>query len=195
MGCRESQRLRLSLKPPVDNRWENVANDILILMKHLTIAVVIGVLTIGISVFVLSERDENYEGDAKEDGVIEINERYIANNYDFVPRNFECDTHQSITDDEVMHGCILNVDITNTTDFGQVLNLDGDVAVSESGEEFVSTDEDSRRFITENALAQEIEIGETVNGGIFFPVPENTIIDRVEVFETANSDPIVITFR
>ena len=63
-------------------------------MKHLIIAVVIGVLTIGLSIFVLSDKDSSYEGDAEVPREIELGESFSADNYDLATKSFDCDLYQ-----------------------------------------------------------------------------------------------------
>ena len=162
-------------------------------MKHLLIAVVIGVITIGISIFVLSDPDDNYEKDAKEDRSITLGDSFEGENYTLVPTSFDCAEYESQTEsDDTQYGCVLSVELTNTTIFEQILNLDGDQAVSMMGEEFESSDSLSRQYVADNGLVQTIDTEETVEGGVFFQVPEGETIREVRIFESANSDAIVI---
>ena len=161
-------------------------------MKHLIIAVVIGVLTIGLSIFVLSDKDSSYEGDAEVPRENELGESFSEDNYDLATKSFDCDLYSDGKNAE-KHGCVLLVELTNTTIFEQLLNLDGDKAISASGDEYPSSDADSRQFIPDNGLTREVEVGETVSGGVFFNVPADEEIVTVEIYESAIAEPIVIS--
>lgn len=161
-------------------------------MKHLLVAVAIGVLTIGFSILVLSDSDDTYETDAKDDRNIVLNEAFEADNYTIKPLSFECDTFTSQADEEDVEGCILSIELTNTTIFEQQLNLDGDFAVAEDGTEFESSDDLSTSLIPSNGLKSDIAVDETVEGGIFFEIPANTSIKYVNIYESVTADPIVV---
>ena len=161
-------------------------------MKHILIAVVIGGLTIGLSIFVLSDGDRSYENDVALNREISIDETFSGDNYDLTPRSFDCGEYSSIDKTQSKYGCVLSVDLTNTTIFEQLLNLDGDTAVTASGEEFPSSDADSRQYIVDNGLTSSVGVEEDVSGGVFFNVSEGVEIQEVNIYESSISDPIVI---
>lgn len=162
-------------------------------MRHFVIAAVIGLLTIGISVFVLSDSDESYEGDAKVAQSISLGETFEGENYNIKPTSFNCGEYAATDGTTAHQGCVLSVDLTNTSIFEQVLVLDGDKAISLDGTEFESSDNLSKHFVENNGLINDIDIGETVQGGIFFDVPVGSDIRTVEIYESINADPIIIT--
>ncbi len=161
-------------------------------MKHVIIAVVIGLVTLGASVFLLSDDDGGYEQDAKDNRSISIGETFEGSNYDLKPTSFSCDDFPAKDETDSKYGCVLEVELTNTSIFEQALILDGDKAISITGEEYESSDEFSRKYVANNWLTQDIAIDETVTGGIFFQVIEGQTIEQVDVYESAQGQPIKI---
>ena len=161
-------------------------------MKYLILAVVVGVLTIGVSVFVLSDSDSSYETDSVQDREISLNEKFVATNYDIESSGLECREFESIDLKDARYGCVLSIALTNTSVFEQVINLDGDELVSTSGSTFPSSHELSRQYIESNGLLDDIDVGETIMGGIFFEVPEGEVIEHANIYESTGTRPIVI---
>ena len=164
-------------------------------MKHLLLAVLIGGLTIGVSIYLLAERDESYENDAKVNREIVLNESFEGVNYNLTALEYGCDTFESTDNEESSTGCVLEIELTNTTDFVQILNLDGDKIVTTNGEEIESSADHSRRFIEDNQLIQDVLPDQTVTGGIFFPADENIVAEEAHIFETNGGEPIVVQLR
>ncbi len=152
----------------------------------------IGVLTIGISIFLLSEDDTGIDGDLKPDKTVTIGNTFNGVNYDITPTNFDCQEYDSLDGSDSRYGCILLVEITNTSVFDIVLTQGDDLAVAEDGTEFVSSGELTTQYVPDNELASEIGVGETVTGGIFFDVSSPTQVKQVLIQELAGADPIVI---
>ncbi len=162
-------------------------------MRHFLIAVVIGVLTIGISIFVLSDRDNSYEADAEVDKNIVMDMTYGGENYDLVPRGFECREFEALDLSDSRYGCVLSVEITNTSIFDQVLILDEDVAAGSDGTEYPSSQDYSTQYVADNGLVSEIGVDETAVGGIFFDVPEDVEITELRITEVLGADPIIVS--
>lgn len=162
-------------------------------MRHVAIALVIGLITIGVSVFILTDSDSTgYQTDLKPDKQVNLGDTYSSSSYDIEFKNFSCQSYTSISDDEKKYGCVLDVEIENTTSFEMLLSLDGDVAIDSSGARYESSDELSRKFINDNNIMSAIGVDQSASGGIFFDVPEGSDIVRLEISEISGAEPIVV---
>jgi hypothetical protein len=161
-------------------------------MRHLLIALVIGLLTIGVSIFVLSDSDKTYDTDLKPDKSVALGSTYEGVNYDITPAAFDCQEYTSLDQSKERYGCILTIELTNTSVFDIVLIQGDDVAVAEDGTEFISSGELTTQYVPDNQLLNGIAVGETVTGGIFFDVTSPTQVKEVLIQELAGADPIII---
>lgn len=160
-------------------------------MRHILIALALGLLTIVVSITLLKDdNNTSYKADSEVDMSINLQETFQASNYILKPESFECAEYG---EKELMtEGCILMVELKNTTDFDMILDLDGDRAILADGSVYESSHELSLLHISENGLVDEISVDETIRGGIFFEMPKGEIVDLVEVFEYPTGDPIKI---
>jgi hypothetical protein len=159
-------------------------------MKPFLVALVIGLITIGISVRFLAGPDSTYEADIFPEKVIAIGETFEAANYDITPTAFNCGDYT--TKQKVVFGCVLSVKLKNTTDFSLALNLDGDKVIDSQQLSYDSSQDRSAQFVENNQLLDDIEPGAEVEGGIWFDVPANVTITTAHIFEYANQEPIII---
>jgi hypothetical protein len=161
-------------------------------MRHLLIGLGVGIVTVVISIMVLANRDNSFETDVQSQRSILLNQEFVGANYRLTARKFRCGLYTNSAGKDEQHGCSLQISITNTTQFPQLLNLDGDKAIDTQGSRYESSDELSRSHIPDNGLIEEISPQATVDGEVFFTVPEGPTITSVEVYESVNTPPIVI---
>ncbi len=159
-------------------------------MRHFIYGLIIGVLTIAFSIYILSDSNDGYESDIEFDKEIALQETFEGANYNITPQSFACDKYER--EDETIEGCVLNVELTNTSVFDHVLILDGDFAVAADGSVYPSSAELSKELVENNGLVGEIQVEETVTGGIFFEIPAGVKIVEVQMLEVVGADPIIV---
>ena len=159
-------------------------------MRHFIVAVVVGLVAVIGLIWVSGDDSTTYEEDIEQERVASFGSTYEAANYAITPQRFECGIYQQA--EESQEGCVLSLELTNTTVFEQQLNLDGDRLIGRDGAEYESSQSLSITYIPSNGLTGTIAPDQTLEGGLFFAAPAGIEADLIEIIESANSPPIIV---